>query len=303
MILTLIFMHSIVFSAGAYREVYLSSLPGETVVFKAYYWGNAYRFEDFEFMRMDAIVSEKLTYSPRIVDIYGFCALGMINEAMQLGGLEKVAIPNRHGRLGRELPAVAELDVRNKLSPAQKLKYSLDMAEAVLVLHGYSDGIIVHDDIQLSQFLLSEDGTLKLNDFNRAEMMFWNEKDKEYCRYRNNPGHGDVSSLRVESAHASIDLTHRIPLSLQWRAPEEFFDKPLDEKIDIWSLGNNMFALLTGCKYSVYCIRPLFDRLFDSRLFASASHRCVSLISVSFLRISRGQCGAGESKGQANSFY
>ena len=26
----------------------------------------------------------------------------------------------------------------------------------------------------------------------------------------------------------------------QWRAPEEYRDDPLDEKIDIWSLGNNM---------------------------------------------------------------
>ena len=52
--------------------------------------------------------------------------------------------------------------------------------------------------------------------------MLFNEKDQEYCRYRNNPGHGD------------------------WRAPEEYHDKPLNEQIDIWSLGNNFYALLTG---------------------------------------------------------
>lgn len=51
-------------------------------------------------------------------------------------------------------------------------------------------------DIQLAQFLLSKDGKLKLNDFNRAEIMLFNEKDNEYCKYRNNPGHGDVSSVR-----------------------------------------------------------------------------------------------------------
>ena len=32
----------------------------------------------------------------------------------------------------------------------------------------------------------------------------------------------------------------------QWRAPEEYKDDPLNEAIDIWSLGNNFFALLTG---------------------------------------------------------
>ena len=34
--------------------------------------------------------------------------------------------------------------------------------------------------------------------------------------------------------------------SYQWRAPEEYKDDPLNEKIDVWSLGNNMFGLLTG---------------------------------------------------------
>jgi hypothetical protein len=33
--------------------------------------------------------------------------------------------------------------------------------------------VIVHDDISLSQFLASKDGFMKLNDFNRAEVMLW----------------------------------------------------------------------------------------------------------------------------------
>jgi serine/threonine protein kinase len=31
-----------------------------------------------------------------------------------------------------------------------------------------------------------------------------------------------------------------------WRSPEEYHDFPLNEKIDVYSLGNNMYALLTG---------------------------------------------------------
>jgi hypothetical protein len=175
-------------------------LPDAPAIFKAYYWGAPYSFEDFEFMRMDAIVSEKLTYSPRIVHSYGFCGASIISEAMPNGSLQEVAIPTGTGRLGQTLPLLPELDVRNKLSGSKKLDYSLDMAEAILLLHGYFGGLIVHDDIQLSQYLLAADGTVKLNDFNRAEMMLWNDKDREYCRYRNNPGHGDVSSLHLLSA-------------------------------------------------------------------------------------------------------
>lgn len=183
--------------AGAYREVYLSNLQEsvrETVAFKAYYWGSDFDLSDFEYMRMDAIVAERLTFSKRIVDIYGYCGTGMINEAMQRGDMDSVAVPTDEGRIEQPLDDKDKLDIRNNLTGTQKLEHALDMAEAVLLLHGFPDGVIVHDDIQLSQFLLSSNGTLKLNDFNRAEIMLWNEKDQEYCRYKNGKGHGDVRS-------------------------------------------------------------------------------------------------------------
>jgi serine/threonine protein kinase len=83
-------------------------------------------------------------------------------------------------------------------------------------------GIIVHDDIQLSQFLITKEGTLKLNDFNRAETMLYSDEEQVYCRYKNGAGHGN------------------------FRAPEEYVDNPLNEKIDVWSFGNIVYALLTG---------------------------------------------------------
>lgn len=183
--------------AGAYREVFVTDLINDSkVVYKSFVFDAKFSYEDYEFMRMDAIVAEKLTSSPRIVDIYGFCGLGMINEAMDKGDIEKVAVPGK-GRIGQELNNKLKLDVRNNLTGITKLRYSLDMVEAVALLHGYPGGVIVHDDIQLGQFLLDANGTLKLNDFNRAEIMFWNEREQEYCKYRNNPGHGDVSNTPV----------------------------------------------------------------------------------------------------------
>ena len=143
---------------------------------------------------MDAIVAERLTSSPRIVDIYGYCGTGMINEAMMNGDVEKVAIPSYAIKKKEDVETSESLQTYNNLTATQKLKYALDMVEAVLLLHGFEDGVIIHDDIQLPQFLLSPNGGLKLNDFNRAEIMLWNEKDAEYCRYKNGHGHGDVSS-------------------------------------------------------------------------------------------------------------
>lgn len=39
---------------------------------------------------------------------------------------------------------------------------------------------------------------------------------------------------------------------IKWRSPEEYFDHGLNEKVDVYSLGNNMYSLLTG-------LYPFFD--------------------------------------------
>jgi serine/threonine protein kinase len=33
---------------------------------------------------------------------------------------------------------------------------------------------------------------------------------------------------------------------IKWRSPEEYFDHGLNQQIDVYSLGNNMYSLLTG---------------------------------------------------------
>ena len=191
-------------SNGYYRTVFLSSTTTthiESVVVKMLNWRYNFTYDDFEYMRMDAIVNEKLNGNPEIVHSYSFCGNSIIGEAMAFGDLHKLAVP---AGIGRQLPNIdneKDLVVRNTLSGTQKLEWSLQMAESLLLLHSFPSGVIVHDDIQLSQFLLSESGKLKLNDFNRAEIMLWNERDQEYCKYRNYPGWGDVSEAIILSSY------------------------------------------------------------------------------------------------------
>lgn len=177
------------FSAGSFRSVYIDKKRG--IVMKQYNYNRHFRFHAYEYMRMDALVNERLSWSSRVIDIYGFCGLSVINEAASKD-LESIAVPG-DGRPSEPLDDKLKLDVRNDLTGTEKLEFSLQMFESVSLLHAYPGGVMVHDDIQLTQFLLV-DGRLKLNDFNRAEIMLFNEKDQEYCRYRNDPGHGDVSS-------------------------------------------------------------------------------------------------------------
>jgi serine/threonine protein kinase len=194
-------------SHGYYRTVYLSSATNtEPIVIKMLNWRFNFSYDDFEYMRMDALVNERLNGNPEIVLSYAFCGNSIVGEAMAFGDLHEVAVPSGIGRVLPSLENETNLIVRNTLSGTQKLELSLQMAESVLLLHAFPDGVIVHDDIQLSQFLLSKTEKLKLNDFNRAEIMLWNEKDQEYCKYRNSPGWGDVSSYHVHTTllHATV---------------------------------------------------------------------------------------------------
>ena len=52
--------------------------------------------EHYEYVRMDALIAERLTTSPRIYDIYTMCGLGIISEFFPHGDMEDLAIPGKH---------------------------------------------------------------------------------------------------------------------------------------------------------------------------------------------------------------
>jgi len=217
-------------NAGSYRQVFSlhrSFLQQEeSVVVKDMHADNEFKSGDYEFVRMDAMVAERLTSSPRIYDIYGFCGLSILSEFFPYGDVEDQAVTGSGYLLSdkeHEAEESNELKSYNEFSSEDKLVMSLQMAEALADLHGDIYGIIVHQDVQLSQYLTSSDKKrVKLNDFNRAEFMLWDDKGNEYCKYAEGHGNGN------------------------WRSPEEYFDHDLTEEVDVFSLGNNMYSILTG---------------------------------------------------------
>ncbi|CAJ1930979.1 unnamed protein product [Cylindrotheca closterium] len=211
---------------GAFREVFGLSRPFEggieQFVLKELRFDHDVDDENSEFIRMDAAVAERLSASPRTFDIYGFCGVGILSEYFFHGDIEEVAYEDE-GEVSEDLREIEEFEVQTNLTGREKVVLALEMAEGIALLHGNAGGVIVHDDIQLSQFLLNKDKTmLKINDFNRAEYMLYDESKETYCKYHNGGGNGN------------------------WRAPEEYKNEGLNEKIDVWSLGNNMYTLLTG---------------------------------------------------------
>ncbi len=98
--------------------------------------------------RRDALTMERLTASPNVVDIYGFCGNTVLTEQAIIGLDRRVQQGN--------------------LSIHQKIRISLDAARGLAALH---DLDILHADIQTQQFLVDATGTVKINDFNRGRFL------------------------------------------------------------------------------------------------------------------------------------
>lgn len=95
---------------------------------------------------MDAIVAERLTGSPRIYTIYGNCGIGIMSEYFPHGQIEELAIPE-NANISQTEEEGGPLICYNNLPGFVKLKMSLQMAEALADIHGFSGGVIVHQDV------------------------------------------------------------------------------------------------------------------------------------------------------------
>lgn len=201
--------------------------------------------ESFEEIRLEAIIMERLTKSPRIMDLYGHCGFSVTAEVVPIEFEERVVFGEGYAE-----PKNVEERNKNGIRPynnftaTEKLGIALEMAESIADLHGFKDGVIVHDDIQLCQWMTKNDGKLKLGDFNRATIMQWDEINEEYCMFNNGHAFGN------------------------YRAPEEFAVINLNEQIDTFSFGNNIYALLTGLWnfYDIDDDATVHEKLIDGEL-------------------------------------
>ena len=158
---------------GYFREVWLVENhgyegPDETLALKLFRYKHEMNFRQLETIRKDALVMERLTASPRIVNMYGHCAFSVTVEAID-NEMEKFIVPGNGYAQPEDLDDSQDVDPKNGYTVPEKLDIALAMAESLADLHGFSEGVIVHDDVQLCQWLKTRDGVIKLGDFNRAE--------------------------------------------------------------------------------------------------------------------------------------
>lgn len=123
-----------------------------------------------ENIRVDSLIAERFSFYPRFVNMYAYCGFSQITELFPQGDLENDFV----GFKGRDSDfnptEESELNPRNAFSPSEKLHLALEMVEPLVAMHTMLDSPVVHDDLDLGQYLWADDEkrNIKINDFNRA---------------------------------------------------------------------------------------------------------------------------------------
>jgi hypothetical protein len=170
---------------------------------------------EYEIHQMDAIVTDRLTASPRIIDMYGFCAQSVFNQFADMD----------LGQFHREQKKKTIKDTW-----AQKLNLAREAALALADVHNPDAGdldhaTIAHRDLK-PQNVIFVSGQLKLNDFNDAYLLKWNTtSDDRLCGF-------SYKAFRPKWAKG---------FKPREQAQHVF---PLTEKIDVYALGGIIFLLL-----------------------------------------------------------
>ena len=122
----------------------------------------------FEFSRVDALAMERLTSSPYIMNVHGFCGVSVVTER----GTDNFA------------------HLVNHLSPRGKVELARKVAKSIAAVHeidGRENAVaLVHNDINFSNIFLGHKNSPLLNDFNIAVLMMKDRRTNKSCLF---PGH------------------------------------------------------------------------------------------------------------------
>ena len=182
-----------------------------SIVFKNLKLDHSYEEAYYENNRVDAVSMERLTSSPYVVDIYGYCGMSVYTE------YAGQAISN----------------VVDKLPPLEKLKLAQQVAQGVADVHtidGDEKVSLVHNDLNFANIVISERTGLPLiNDFNVAILQMQDKETGDICpftsHYPNPQWRSPEEQVDEETGTVSTSLS---------------------EKVDIYGLGNVMYRFAVG---------------------------------------------------------
>jgi len=187
----------------------------ETVIMKTLIWDASYTKERYNYQRVDALATERLTSSNHVVNAYGFCGNSVLNEFSDGGDLFHYMKENEN------------------ITLQQKLVFARDSAFGLKDIHGvgvddaHEIPTLLHLDIKLHNFLVVK-GKLKFHDFNNAHLQ---SRSKRTGKPRDIHRHVNCTTGRS---------------NVYRRAPEECtWPQVISEKMEVYHLGVFFFTLLT----------------------------------------------------------
>jgi len=209
---------------GFWRDVWKVELNGKPYVLKTMKPRHKYPREELRFVR-ESVLLQFLQDSSFIVPEVGHCNVAYEDPDFGYATLSPYYPKNFHEFLmGKEWP-------RTRLIEA--LQMVLQIVQGLDSLHRLDIGIFVHADLQPRQFMVTKDRQILLNDFNRGKWLPSRldgfERGRYYCYFCGARSKG------------------------RWRAPEEYQRKPLNEKLDIYSLGMVIWSMFS------YGSQPLME--------------------------------------------
>lgn len=142
--------------------------------------------EYHELHRRDAVAMERLTSSPYVMDIFGYCGESALTElAFSENGINNLYRLST-GLKGIDTPYV----LRTKLQIAAMVSLGLSHIHSVALEvterpEKDPPATIAHYDINPRNIIMTESGKPKINDFNVAEFLQWDSKSKtqEQCGF------------------------------------------------------------------------------------------------------------------------
>ncbi|KAL3774955.1 hypothetical protein ACHAW5_007454 [Stephanodiscus triporus] len=197
------------------NDTSLLSYREEKTVLKTLRYTHDFTDRNYDRHRKDALSSERLSKSPYVVDIFAYCSDSAVFEYGEGGDIDS--------KLWQWNNEEESYDVRS-ISSFEKIDIAYQVARAIADMQdvegdGYAP--IAHTDITPSQFIFIN-GRWKLNDFNRCRFMRVKEEDGSPCGFHvgANPGN--------------------------FRAPEEYAYEEESEMVDVFSMGNIFYSILSG---------------------------------------------------------
>ncbi|KAL7578247.1 hypothetical protein ACA910_012667 [Epithemia clementina (nom. ined.)] len=210
----------------------------ELVVLKAMKREHDVDLRNLERHRRDALVMERLTFSPNIVDIFGYCGNAVISELLSTS-LEDVIDGDEDNndyydaeKSSKDIEQASQERANNpkylagvtRDTEEGRLHLFLQVIQGLYSIHfTFPTGPIVHADITSAQFLVNSLGIVKMNDFNR-------------CRFM---------------AHKASNSSELCPFIIptapgKARSPEEYAEEKLTQQLDVYSTANILYRILTG---------------------------------------------------------